>query len=55
MALVAQGDEQAVANAIYEKYPKARSVWPEVYTTRASACARVELVGDRYGFDPVDL
>ncbi len=42
VALVAPGAEQAVANAIYEKYPKATNVWPEVYTTRASAGARVE-------------
>jgi galactokinase len=44
VALVAQGGEQAVANAIYEKYPKAMNVWPEVYTTRASAGARVEVL-----------
>ena len=42
VALVAPGEEQAIANAIYEKYPKATNVWPEVYTTRASAGARVE-------------
>jgi galactokinase len=42
VALVAPGAEQTVADAIYEKYPKATQVWPEVYTTRASAGARVE-------------
>jgi galactokinase len=42
VALVAPGSEQAVADAIYEIYPKATSVWPEVYTTKASAGARVE-------------
>jgi galactokinase len=42
VALVAPGSEQAVADAIYEAYPKATSVWPEVYTTKASAGARVE-------------
>jgi hypothetical protein len=30
--------------AIYEAYPKATSVWPEVYTTQASAGARVEML-----------
>jgi galactokinase len=42
VALTALGSEQAVADAIYEAYPKATSIWPEVYTTRASAGARVE-------------
>jgi galactokinase len=44
VALVAPGSEQAVADAIYEAYPKATSVWPEVYTTKASAGARVEML-----------
>lgn len=42
VALVAPGAEQGVADIIFEKYPKATNVWPEVYTTRASAGARVE-------------
>jgi len=44
VALIAPGAEQAIADAIYDKYPKATNVWPEVYTTRASAGARVEPV-----------
>lgn len=42
VALVALGAEQAVADAIFDKYPKASKVWPEVYTSRAAAGARVE-------------
>ncbi len=42
VALVEPGAEQAVADAIYAHYPKATNIWPEVYTTRASAGARVE-------------
>jgi len=39
---LAQPDRvQAVANAIFEQYPKATNIWPEVYTTRASVGARV--------------
>jgi hypothetical protein len=30
-----------MADAIYEQYPKATNIWPEVYTTRASDGARV--------------
>jgi galactokinase len=41
VALVAPGQEQAVADAIYEQYPKATNIWPEVYTTRPSAGATV--------------
>ena len=42
VALVEPGSEQSVADAIYEKYGKATNVWPEVYTSRAAAGARVE-------------
>jgi len=42
VALVEPGAEQAAADAIFEKYPKATNIWPEVYTTRASMGARVE-------------
>ncbi|CAN5474572.1 galactokinase [soil metagenome] len=42
VALVEPGAEQATADAIFEKYPKATNIWPEVYTTRASTGARVE-------------
>ena len=41
IALVKPGSEQAVADAIYQEYPKATNIWPEVYTTQASAGARV--------------
>ena len=41
IALVKPGSEQAVADAIYQDYPKATNIWPEVYTTQASAGARV--------------
>jgi galactokinase len=41
VALVEPGAEQAMADAIYEQYPKATNIWPEVYTTRASDGARV--------------
>lgn len=42
VALVRTGDEQAVANAIYEKYPKSTNIWPEVYVSRAASGARIE-------------
>ncbi len=42
VALVEPSAQQAVADTIYEKYPKVTNIWPEVYTTRASAGARVE-------------
>lgn len=42
VALVAAGEEQAVADAIYAQYPRATNIWPEVYTTRAAGGARVE-------------
>ncbi len=42
VALVRNGSEQAVADAIYERYPKATKLWPEVYSTRAADGARVE-------------
>ena len=41
VALVKPGSEQAVADAIYQHYPKATNIWPEVYTSPASAGARV--------------
>jgi len=42
VALVEPSAQQTVADTIYEKYPKVTNIWPEVYTTRASAGARVE-------------
>jgi galactokinase len=42
VALVQPGAEQAVADAIFDQYPKATSIWPEVYTTKASDGAQVE-------------
>ncbi len=44
VALVRTGDEQGVANAVYEKYPKATNIWPEVYLSRAAGGARIEEV-----------
>ena len=41
VALVQPGAEQAMADTIFEQYPKATNIWPEVYTTRASDGARV--------------
>jgi galactokinase len=41
VALVEPGAEQAMADAIFEQYPKATNIWPEVYTTRAADGARV--------------
>lgn len=45
VALVQPGQEQAVADAVYEQYPKVTNIWPEVYTTQASAGARVVTLG----------
>ena len=42
VALVASGAEQGVADAVFEDYPKATNIWPEVYTTCAADGARVE-------------
>ena len=42
VALVEPGAEQLVADAIFEQYPRATNIWPEVYTTRASDGAKVE-------------
>jgi galactokinase len=42
VALVEIGQEQTVADAIYEQYPKSTNIWPEVYMTKASAGARLE-------------
>lgn len=42
VALIEPGAEQAIADAIYDKYPKATNIWPEVYTTRASSGAYIE-------------
>ncbi|MBK8048929.1 MAG: galactokinase [Anaerolineales bacterium] len=41
VAMVAPGAEQTVADAIFDQYPKATSIWPEVYITRASDGAQV--------------
>lgn len=42
IALVEPGREQVVADVIFERYPKATNIWPEVYTSPASAGARIE-------------
>jgi galactokinase len=41
VALVRQGQEQAVADAIYERYPRATNIWPEVYSSHAADGARI--------------
>ena len=41
VALVKPGQEQAVADAIYEKYPKAANIWPEVYISQAGPGAQL--------------
>lgn len=41
VALVRPGREQAVADVIYQRYPKATNIWPEVYATPAADGARV--------------
>lgn len=42
VALVKPGREQAVADAIFEHYPKATNIWPEVYMTKAADGASAE-------------
>ena len=44
VALVKPGREQAVADAIFEHYPKATNIWPEVYMTKAADGASAEVV-----------
>jgi len=47
VALVSKGHERDVRDAILERYSKAMNIWPEVYTSPASAGARVlPLVAD---------
>ncbi|MCC6166033.1 MAG: galactokinase [Caldilineaceae bacterium] len=41
VALVRPGREQAMADAIYERYPKATNIWPEVYTSPAGPGAQL--------------
>ncbi|MEZ4710384.1 MAG: galactokinase [Caldilineaceae bacterium] len=41
VALTQPGQEQAIADAVFEAYPKATNIWPEVYTSQASNGARV--------------
>ena len=41
VALVQPGQERAVADTIYERYPKAANIWPEVYTTQPGPGASV--------------
>jgi galactokinase len=41
VALVAPGQEKAVADAIFDQYPKATNIWPEVYMTHVSQGAQV--------------
>jgi galactokinase len=41
VALVPLGREQAVADAIFEKYPKAANIWPEVYISRPGPGAQL--------------
>ena len=42
VALVEPGYEQTIADTIYAGYSKETNIWPEVYTTQASAGSRVE-------------
>lgn len=44
VALVKPGCEQAVADAIFEHYPKATNIWPEVYVTKAADGASAEAI-----------
>jgi galactokinase len=41
VALVQPGREQAVTDAIYEKYPKAANIWPDVYISQAGSGAQL--------------
>ena len=41
IALVKPGQEQAVADAIFERYAKATNIWPEVYTSQPGPGAYV--------------
>ncbi|HXF60349.1 MAG TPA: hypothetical protein VNK95_01955, partial [Caldilineaceae bacterium] len=41
VALVQPGREQAVADAIFEKYPKAANIWPEVYVSQPGPGAQL--------------
>ena len=41
VALVQPGREQAVVDAIYEKYPKLANIWPEVYISQAGPGAQL--------------
>ena len=41
VALVQPGREQDVVKAIFEKYPKAASIWPEVYISQAGPGAQL--------------
>ena len=44
VALVEPDAVQAIADVIYQEYPRTTNSWPEVYTTPASAGARVEVL-----------
>ncbi len=46
VALVRPGQEQAVADAIFDRYPKATNIWPEVYTSPPAAGAHVITLGN---------
>ncbi|GIV76170.1 galactokinase [Litorilinea aerophila] len=46
VALVRPGQEQAVADAIFDRYPKATNIWPEVYTSPPAAGAHVISLGN---------
>jgi galactokinase len=41
VALVKPGSEQAVYDAIFEKYPKVANIWPEVYISQAGPGAQL--------------
>jgi len=41
IALVEPGSEQAVGDAIFDLYPKATNIWPEIYTSRPGPGAHV--------------
>ncbi len=43
IALVEPGSEQAVGDAIFDLYPKATNIWPEIYTSRPAPAHVLEL------------
>ncbi len=45
IALVQPGQERAMADVIFERYPKSTNIWPEVYTSQPGPGAHVLKVG----------